>query len=103
MEKINHSYNTVSQAIEGMRLRGYTLDFNLKEDRLICNTDMEYHPEDFEITEVHRFEGETNPSDEAIVYGIESKYGTKGVLVNGYGISSESQTDDMIKKLKITR
>ncbi|MFM9945833.1 MAG: phosphoribosylpyrophosphate synthetase [Bacteroidia bacterium] len=96
-----YSYNTVTEAINGMRQRGFITDFNLSENCLTCNENKKHFPEDFEITEVYRFEGDSDPADEAIVYGIESKLGKKGVLVNGYGISSESMADEMIKKLRI--
>lgn len=55
--------------------------------------------EEFKITEVHRFEGNTDPADEAIVYAIESKDGIKGALVNGYGASSNPAIDKLIKNL----
>lgn len=41
------------------------------------------NPDKFEITQMYRFEGDTNPEDEAVVYAIESQDGHKGTLVNG--------------------
>ena len=99
---VNYSYNTVTEAINALRKRGYTLDFNIAENCLKCSDDKNHFPEDFEITEVYRFEGDSDPGDEAIVYGITSKLGTKGVLVNGYGMSSETMTDEMVQKLRIS-
>jgi len=95
-----HSYDTVSGATNGLKERGFTLDFNLKENCIICSGN-EYKPEDFEIVEIHRFEGNSDPADSAIVYGIKSKDGQKGVLVNGYGISANPMTSQMAKKLSI--
>ena len=58
-------------------------------------------PVDFKIDKVYRFEGATNPDDQSILYAISSsKFGTKGLLVNGYGISSEETTSTLIEKLK---
>ena len=94
------SYDTVSEATNDLKKRGYTLDFNLDENCLICHGD-KFNVDDFEITEVYRFEGNTDPSDEAIVYAIESKNGKKGVLVNGYGISADAMEGEMAKKLSI--
>ncbi|MBL0155025.1 MAG: hypothetical protein IPP93_16720 [Chitinophagaceae bacterium] len=49
----------------------------------------------------YRFEGNTDPSDEAIVYAIESQNGLKGILVNGCGISSEAMSAEIAEKLSI--
>ncbi|MBI5856821.1 MAG: hypothetical protein HZB42_04145 [Sphingobacteriales bacterium] len=94
------AYDTVSEAINGLKARGFTLDFNLQENCLVCN-DEKFDVDDFEIVEFHRFEGDTDPSDEAVVYAIESKNGIKGVLVNGYGISADPISEEIEKKLPI--
>lgn len=96
------TYDTVSEAVNGLKKRGYNLDFNLEENCLICQ-DNRFEINHFEITEVYRFEGNTDPSDEAVVYAIESADGQKGVLVNGYGISAERMSAEMAKKLTIER
>ena len=92
------SYDTVSEAVNKLKKRGYDLDFNLEENCLVCN-EKKFAIDDFEITEVYRFEGNTDPADEAVVYAIESKDGLKGVLVSGYGISAEGMSAEMAKKL----
>lgn len=97
-----YSYDTVSEAVNGLKKRGFELDFNLKENYLVCHTG-KFDATDFEIVEVYRFEGNSDPSDEAVVYGIESKTGMKGVLVNGYGISADEMSSEMAKKLSIDR
>jgi hypothetical protein len=91
-------YETMSMAISELKARGYTLDFNLEENCIICNEE-KFHPEDFEINEVYRFEGYTDPADEAVVYAIESKTGLKGILINAYGIYADGMSDEMIKKI----
>lgn len=95
-----YAYDTVSAAVEGLNERGYTLDFNLEENCLVCKED-KFHLEDFEIVEVHRFEGNTDPADEAVVYAIESNNGQKGILVNGYGISADPLSNEMARKLSM--
>jgi hypothetical protein len=94
------SYDTVTEAVQGLKQRGYDKDFSLQENCLICN-EIKYHPEDFEIVEVYRFEGDTDPADEAVVYAVESKNGDKGILVSGYGIYSSEMTSELAKKLSI--
>jgi hypothetical protein len=95
-----HTYDTVSGAVNGLKKRGYTTDFNLSENCLICHGE-KFNVDDFEIVEVYRFEGNSDPADESIVYAIEGKNGKKGVLVNGYGPSAEQVSSDMAKKLQV--
>ena len=97
---VMYTYDTVSGAVNGLKKRGYTMDFNLDENCIVCHED-KFNADDFEIVEVYRFEGNTDPADEAVVYAIESNKGHKGVLVNGYGPSSESMSSEMAKKLHI--
>jgi hypothetical protein len=94
------AYDTVVEAVQGLKQRGYSIDFNLEPGRLVCHqTPLSLSPADFEITEVYRFEGNSDPDDEAAVYAIESMNGQKGLLVTGYGISAEGVGEEMIKKL----
>jgi hypothetical protein len=96
------AYDTVSEAVSGLKKRGFEFDFNLRENCLVCHEN-KFNVDDFEIVETHRFEGNTDPSDEAVVYAIESKNGMKGVLVNGYGISADPLSSEMAKKLSTHR
>ncbi len=95
-----HTYDTVSEAVSELKARGFTEDFNLDQNCLVCNA-QRFHPEEFEITEVHRFEGDSDPGDEAVVYAIESLNGVKGVLVNSYGYQSDTVSNEMVKKLQL--
>jgi hypothetical protein len=94
-------YDTLSEAINQLRLQGYTEDFNLKEDCLECQLGViNLFPDDFQIDKFFRFYSASDPGDESILYAISSeKYKLKGVLVNGYGMSSNTLTQDMIEKL----
>lgn len=94
-------YGTLSQTINGLKAEGYTRDFNIQQDRLVCQeTKTELSPDEFEIDGVFRFEGESNPDDEAVLYAISStKDGSKGVLVNGYGVSADDASAELVKKL----
>lgn len=97
----HYSYDTLSGALNGLKQRGYTEDFNLKENCIICATKpLELKPEEFDIEEVHRFEGMSNPDDNSVVYAISSTYGVKGVLVDAYGAYAEAITPEMAQKLR---
>jgi hypothetical protein len=91
-------YDTVSTAIEELRKQGYTTDFNIEEDKLVCSQG-KFDKDNFEIMDVYRYEGNSDPADEAAVYAIESSSGLKGILVTGYGASAEDLSADMLEKL----
>jgi len=89
---------TLVETLEKLRKEGYTMDFNIKFDSLICE-DACLLPEDFEVDQTFRFEGNTNPSDEAILYAISSHDGKlKGVVVNSYGVYADAMTAALMKK-----
>lgn len=98
----NVNYGTVTEAISALRKLGYTLDFNLEENCIVCHPE-KFTASEFEIMEIWRYEGNSDPGDESTVYGIESKNGMKGVLVTGYGISSDSMSEEILKKLRINQ
>lgn len=96
-----HHYDSLSEALEGLRTRGYTENFNLLTDCLESATrELRLHPEDFTIDEFYRFEGDSNPDDSSVIYAISSG-ALKGVLVDAYGMYSESMTPAMANKLKV--
>lgn len=92
---------TLSEVLNKLKNEGYTVDFNLKENCLVCQGNaLEVDPEEFVVDRHFRFEGMTDPGDEAVVYAISSvKHDMKGTLVNGYGIYSDPMSDRMIKAL----
>ena len=90
---------TLVETLEKLRKEGYSEDFNIRVDSLICK-DVCLLPSQFEVDKTFRFEGNTNPSDEAILYAISSLDGQiKGVLVNSYGVYSDDLTEEMVNKL----
>jgi hypothetical protein len=98
-----HSYETVSQALNGLAIRGYTTDFKLEpeKDKIVdTKASLELSPEEFEIDEIYRFEGITDPGDEMILYAISSRnHKIKGVLLNAFGAYSDSTTYNIVKRL----
>ncbi|MEQ6122200.1 phosphoribosylpyrophosphate synthetase [Reichenbachiella sp. MALMAid0571] len=96
-------YDTVSEATKDLSKRGYTADFKIlvEDECLICNkSTTQLSPDEFEIDEVHRFEGETDPADEMIVYAISStKHDIKGVVINAYGAYADTSTSKIIALL----
>ncbi len=97
----DQTYDTLVEAIEGLKSKGYTYDFNLKSNRIECvNPYSEYLPDAFVIDQVYRFEGMTNPDDSSVLYALSTSDGKKGLMVDAYGAYAEALDQEMIKKLK---
>ena len=98
-----HIYDTVTAALTDLDNRGYNLDFNLTSEALECKSiNLQLMPEEFEIEEVYRFEGMTDPADSSVVYAISSNLSNlKGILVDGYGVYAENISPELLNKLKI--
>ncbi|MBC7830279.1 MAG: phosphoribosylpyrophosphate synthetase [Chitinophagaceae bacterium] len=99
------TFDTVSQALTELKKQGYSEDFNLMEEFLECrNGQYQITPEYFAVDSFYRFEGESDPGDESIVYAISApKFGLKGVLVSAFGVYSETATNEIMEKLRINR
>ena len=94
----NFYYNTAIEAIERLKTEGYTVDFNLANNALI-GLESQYNIDDFQIKEVYRYGGDTDPSDEAVVYAIASTNGVKGIFVSAYGFAADETASLMLKEL----
>ncbi|HEY1038544.1 MAG TPA: hypothetical protein VGF30_04020 [Bacteroidia bacterium] len=76
---------------------GYTENFVAKEKGLEAPTTKKiYTPEEVKIANFYRFEGESDPADNAIVYAIETSDGVKGVLVDSYGAYANRKVSQFI-------
>lgn len=95
MKHNHYSCQTVSEAMNELAKRGYTTDFSIlvEKECLVCNqTAKQLDPDEFEIDEIYRFEGNTDPGDEMIVHAISSiQHALKGIVVNAYGMYSTHQ------------
>ena len=97
------SYDTVTDALSDLKQRGFSVDFNIAFDKIICSKkEIQLEPEQFEIVEVYRFEGMTDPDDSSVLFAVAAKdESMKGVLVSAYGVYSDAVSNEMMQKLKV--
>lgn len=93
--KNRYHYASVLKALKELKAHGYSIDFNLQEHTIKNN------PDNYEIIHIYRYEGDTSPDEEAIVYGIKSKSGEKGVFVAGFSANSESEAAQVLHEISI--
>ena len=96
-------YDTVVETINALKQKGFITDFNIAFDKLLCSeNNICLNPGEFEIVEVHRFEGESNPADEDVVYAVQSLDGKiKGIVTSAFGVYADPISDALVKKLSM--
>ncbi|HPW98724.1 MAG TPA: phosphoribosylpyrophosphate synthetase [Flavobacterium sp.] len=96
-------YNTLSEAINDLTKIGYTFNFNIKDDCVVCaENNSQLQPDEFEIDQVHRFQEMSDVDNESILYAISStQHNLKGLLVNAYGMYADAASAKLIAKLNV--
>jgi hypothetical protein len=96
----NHKMDTLSECMIILRERGYNKEFEVKSGMLCCkDCENTYNPQEVKIPQFYRFEGESDPGDMQVLYAIECADGAKGMLVDGFGVSSSEEVNEFVKKV----
>lgn len=104
MSNTPQNYQTMMEAVDSLANRGYTYEFQYDCGALYCpRTSFRFKSDDLLITEVYRFEGMSDPTDNSVVYAIESRSGIKGVLVDAYGTYSDGFKGDFLKDIPVKK
>ncbi len=76
---------------------GYKENFSMDDGQLKClSTDKKYNANDICIVNFFRFEGQSDPDDNSIMYVIETNDGKKGTLVDAYGAYADADISAFI-------
>jgi len=80
---------------------GYKEDFMIANNHLQApSTGKTYMPGEVAIINFFRFEGQNDPDDQSIMYVIETNDGTKGTLVDAYGMDADADKTLFIKEVE---
>ncbi|WP_348797378.1 hypothetical protein [Flavobacterium adhaerens] len=93
--KPTYHYTTVLEALTDLKKNGFSHDFNQHHELIITN------PENYSIVHIYRYEGDSDPDEEAIVYGIKSISGDNGVFVSGFSANSSSKAAVFLENLSL--
>jgi hypothetical protein len=95
-------YQSLVDALYDLKSRGYEADFEIQPNCLYCGElDLRVQPEEFMVDEIHRFEENSSPDDNSVLYAISSSAGVKGTLVDAYGVYAENMSFEMAQKLRM--
>jgi len=92
---------SLATCVNRMVTEGYTEDFKITEQGLeSLNNQQSYKPEQIQIVSFFRFGGISDPNDNAVLYVIETTDGTKGTLIDAYGIYNDARIGRFIKDVE---
>src|SRR5262245_24108182 len=87
----------VNKAIQG----GYTDNLKITKQGLYStNKDKTYSPAETHIVDFYRFEGQSDPADNSIMYVIETADGVKGTLIDAYGPYADEQVNKFMTEVE---
>lgn len=79
-------YDSLAEALEDAKDRGYTHIFELESGSLTCAELKRVFKEDqLHLKESYQFDTGTDPGDDSALHLIETEKGIKGYLVVGHG------------------
>jgi len=101
MDTSNIPMTTVSGVLNHLRRRKKDTMFCFNESGFHAGKGKFYQPNDLQIMKTYRFEGDSNPSDMAVIYTIEANDGTLGYVLDSYGASSnyEAEFNDFLRNI----
>lgn len=77
---------TLTSCTNHLLKEGFSENFVTKDAGIVApSTEKLYVPGEVKIVNFYRFEGESDPADNAILYAIETNDGTRGLLIDAYG------------------
>src|SRR4051812_21668576 len=84
--------STLTERVNKAMQDGYTDNFKITKQGLYSSSkNKTYSPSEVRIKDFYRFEGESDPADNSIMYVIQTTDNTKGVLVDAYGPYADAQ------------
>jgi hypothetical protein len=93
--------STLTSVVNKVVKSGYTDSFKVTKQGLHSAANATYYtPLEVNIINFYRFEGESDPADNTIMYVIETKDGLKGTLIDAYGPYSDANTNKFMNEVE---
>jgi len=91
---------SLATCLNRMVNEGFSEDFKVDDNGLeALGKGTHYLPEQVQVVNFYRFEGESDPDDNAILYIIETADGTRGTLVDAYGTYNDARVSQFMKEV----
>ncbi len=91
---------TLSEAMARLVDAGYSECYAPVDGALACARSGALHdPSAMSVTEIVRFEGVSNPDDQAILYALDAGDGHRGLYAAAYGATSSAEDVAVLRAL----
>ena len=102
----NHNLKTLSQVLNILIQRGITKEICMNDQKqmVLGKGEKTYQPEDLCVVKSYRFEGDSNPDDNAVLYLLEDKEGELSTILDTYGGESNhtgEEFDNFLRKIPV--
>jgi hypothetical protein len=95
---------TLSGILADLERRGFVERFEPAGEWLrAAPSGRAFRADELTIREVHRFEGVSDPDDMSVIYAIESRDGTRGTLVDAFGVYANPEVGAILAGVPIHR
>ena len=92
---------SLSMLSNKMILEGYDVDFKITDQGLkSLKTEKVYQPDQVNVVNYFRFEGQSDPNDNTIMYVIETSDGVKGTIVDAYGPYADRKLAEFMNQIE---
>jgi len=104
MNTSNSEMTTLTTVLEKLRLKKQDCEFRMLPKGFGTGNNKFYEPEDLKIIKTYRFEGDSDPSDNVVLYVLEANDGKIGYTMDAYGVYSNNEDekyDDFLRKIPV--
>jgi hypothetical protein len=92
---------TLAACINKLQADGFAESFMVREGKLTdSKSEKSYEPHQVKVINFYRFEGESDPADNSILYAIETSDGTRGMLTDAYGAYADESTSKFLRQVE---
>lgn len=101
MQAESTEMTTLTSVLETLRIKREDNEFLFTEQGFTVNENKYYQPEELKLLRTYRFEGDSDPADNAVLYLLQAKDGLIGYSIDVYGAESNHADgyDEFIKQI----
>lgn len=98
---MENKFTSLVDAHQYLLNNGFEKNFKIVNNQtMIDDNGHSYKPSQVTVMSFHRFEGETDPGDNSIIYAVQTKDGKKGTIVSSYGSGGSRKFSEFIMNVK---